>query len=67
MLPRDSGIAYARFGLPAGNAIAGLAVLMCVVLVTQVDHSQFLIVASTIPLGFLNWVAVPNRKTTSPA
>lgn len=51
----------ARFRLPAGNLLAGLAVLICVVLLTQVDFGQSLIVAATIALGLLNWFVV--RKT----
>ncbi len=53
----------ARFRLPAGNFFAGIAVLMCAVLVTQVDRSQSLIVAATIALGLVNWLAVRNRNT----
>jgi len=55
----------AGFRLPAGNLFAGLAVLMCAALVTRVDIGQSLIVAATIALGFLNWLAVRNRKTNS--
>jgi APA family basic amino acid/polyamine antiporter len=51
------------FRLPAGNLFAGLGVLMCAVLATQVDRSQSLIVAATIAVGFLNWLAVRNRNT----
>jgi basic amino acid/polyamine antiporter, APA family len=52
----------ARFHMPAGTFFAGLAVLMCMVLVTQVDRSQSLIVAATIALGVLNWLVVRNRN-----
>lgn len=52
----------ASFRLPAGNLVAGIAVLMCVALATQVDRSQSLIVAATIAVGFLNWLAVRNRN-----
>jgi len=55
----------ARFRLPAGNLFAGIAVVLCAVLVTQVDRSQSLIVAATIALGLVNWFAVRNRNTTS--
>ena len=51
----------ASFRLPAGNLFAGLAVLMCAALVTRVDFGQSLIVAATIALGILNWLAVRNR------
>lgn len=49
------------FHLPAGSLLAGLAVLMCAALLTQVDRSQSLIVAATITVGILNWLAVRNR------
>jgi len=51
-----------RFRLPAGNLIAVLAVLICAVLLTQVDFGQSLIVAATIALGFVNWLAVRTAK-----
>jgi APA family basic amino acid/polyamine antiporter len=51
----------ARFRLPAGNIFAGVAVLMCAVLVTQVDRSQSLIVAATITLAFVNWGLVARK------
>jgi len=54
----------ARFRLPAGNLLAGLAVLICAVLLTQVDFGQSLIVAATIALGLLNWLAVRTSKAT---
>jgi amino acid transporter len=53
----------AGFHLPAGNLFAGLAVLMCGALVTRVDFGQSLIVAATIGLALLNWLAVRNRKS----
>jgi basic amino acid/polyamine antiporter, APA family len=52
----------AGFRLPAGNLLAVLGVLMCAALATQVDRSQSLIVAATIAVGFLNWLAVRNRN-----
>jgi APA family basic amino acid/polyamine antiporter len=55
-----------RFRLPAGNLFAGIAVLMCAALVTQVDRSQSLIVAATIALGLLNWLVVRTRNTAGP-
>jgi basic amino acid/polyamine antiporter, APA family len=51
----------ARFHLPAGNFFAGLAVLLCAALITQVDRSQSLIVAATIALALMNWLAVRKR------
>lgn len=55
----------AGFNLPLGHLFAGVAVLMCAVLVTQVDFGQSLIVAGTILLGLLNWILVRNRKIAS--
>jgi amino acid transporter len=55
----------AGFRLPAGNLLAGLAVLLCVALLTQVDRSQSMIVAATMAVGFLNWLAVRQRNTNS--
>jgi APA family basic amino acid/polyamine antiporter len=51
--PGDAG-----FRLPAGNVFAGLAVLMCAALVTQVNFGQSLIVAATIAIALLNWAVV---------
>ena len=51
----------ARFHLPAGNLFAGLAVLMCAVLVTRVDFGQSLILLATIAVGLLNWMLVRNH------
>ena len=52
----------ARFHLPAGNLFAGLAVVMCAILVTRVDFGQSLIVAATIALALLNWAVVARRS-----
>ncbi len=45
----------ARFRLPAGSLFAVLAVLMCVILLTQIDRSKSLIVFGTIALALVNW------------
>ena len=58
----DESIRPARcFRLPAGNFFAGLAVVMCVALVTRVDFGQSLILLATVAVGFLNWMLVRNR------
>ena len=57
----------ARLRLPAGNVFAGLAVLMCAVLVTRVDFGQSMIVAATIALGLVNWLAVRSRDPITSA
>jgi amino acid transporter len=46
----------AFFRLPAGNLFAGLGVLICCVLLTQVDRSKSLILVATIALAAVNWV-----------
>jgi basic amino acid/polyamine antiporter, APA family len=55
----------ARFRLPAGNFFAGLAVLMCAILVTQVDFGQSLILIATTALALLNWLIVHRRPKRS--
>ena len=51
------------FHMPAGTLFAGLGTLMCVALVTRVDFGQSLILLVTIAIGWLNWLAVRNRKS----
>jgi basic amino acid/polyamine antiporter, APA family len=53
----------AMFRLPAGNILAALGVILCVILVTRVDFGQSLILIATAVLAFGNWAAVRNRKT----
>jgi basic amino acid/polyamine antiporter, APA family len=55
----------ARFKLPAGNFFAGLAILMCVALVTRVNFSNSLILIATIVLAFVNWAVVAGRNTAN--
>ena len=52
-----------KLGLGFGMSVLSLF-LMCAALATQVDRSQSLIVAATIAVGFLNWLAVRNRNTS---
>jgi APA family basic amino acid/polyamine antiporter len=52
----------AMFRLPAGNFLAVLGVLICVVLVTRVDFGQSLILVATIALAFVNWAVVTRRN-----
>jgi APA family basic amino acid/polyamine antiporter len=54
---------HAQFRLPAGNLLAGIAVIICAALVTRVDFGQSLILLATIAVGLLNWLVVRNRKT----
>ena len=55
--------AAALFRLPAGNVLAVFGVLICVVLVTRVDHSQSHILIATVLLGLLNWLIVRDRTS----
>lgn len=57
--------ADARFHLPFGNILAGIAVLMCAALLTQVDRSQSLIVAATIAVALVNWALVARNHPAS--
>lgn len=55
----------ALFRLPGGPLFAIAGVLICAVLLTQVDLSKSLILIATVLIAFLNWLCV--RKTASPA
>ena len=59
---RRKRVGDAGFRLPAGNFLAGIAVVMCAILVTRVDFGQSLIVLATIALGLLNWALVTRRR-----
>lgn len=51
----------ALFRLPAGNLFAALGVIVCLVLLTQVDLSKSLILIATIVLALVNWLWVRRR------
>src|SRR2546423_180983 len=53
--------ASAMFKLPAGNFFAVLGMMLCVILVTQVDFGQSLILVVTIALALVNWAVVAGR------
>jgi amino acid transporter len=53
--------ANAMFHLPAGNFLAALGVILCLILVTRVDFGQSLILVATIALAFANWAVVALR------
>jgi basic amino acid/polyamine antiporter, APA family len=48
----------AMFTLPAGNMLAVVGVVLCLILVTRVDFGQSLILAGTIALACVNWIVV---------
>jgi amino acid transporter len=54
--------ASAMFHLPAGDFLAVLGVVLCVILVTRVDFGQSLILAATTALAFVNWAVVAHRS-----
>jgi amino acid transporter len=56
-----------RLRLPAGDLLAGIAVLMCAALVTRVDFGQSLILLATMAVGLLNWMFVRNRRPVEQA
>ncbi|MFZ0760562.1 MAG: amino acid permease, partial [Candidatus Sulfotelmatobacter sp.] len=57
--------ATAMFRLPAGNFLAVLGVILCVILITRVDFDQSLILVATIALAFVNWTVVVRRSHAS--
>jgi amino acid transporter len=58
---RRKRVGDAGFRLPAGNLLAGLAIIMCLALVTRVDFGQSLILLGTTALGLMNWALVTRR------
>jgi basic amino acid/polyamine antiporter, APA family len=57
----------AHFHLRAGRSLAMLGILICAVLLTAVDFSKAAILAATIALASLNWLAVRSRAAADPA
>lgn len=66
MRRKEPAGAEALFRVPAGNVLALLALILCGVLVMQVDFGQSLILVATIGLAFLNWIIVA-RNPAHPA
>ena len=56
--------ANAMFQLPAGNFLAVLGVILCLILVTRVDFGQSLILVATIVLALVNWAVVARKPST---
>lgn len=52
--------------LPAGPLLSALGVMICLVLVTQVDLSKSLILVATIVIAFLNWLWVRRGPAGQP-
>jgi basic amino acid/polyamine antiporter, APA family len=57
----------AMFKLPAGNFVAALGVILCIILVTRVDFGQSMIVIATILFALVNWAMVRKRKEIASA
>jgi basic amino acid/polyamine antiporter, APA family len=55
----------AAFRLPGGTIFALTGVAICIVLVTQVDFGQFLILLATAAIALLNWAVVSRKSATS--
>ena len=49
--------------VPGGAALPVLGVAICALLLTRVDFTKSLILAATIVIAFLNWIAVRNRSS----
>jgi amino acid transporter len=56
--------AEAMFQLPAGNLLAAIGVMLCLILVTRVDFGQTLILIVTVMLAFVNWTIVARVSPT---
>ena len=54
----------ALFRLPAGILFAVLGVLICIVLMSQIDRSGSLIVLATVVVAFINWLWVRRRPAS---
>jgi basic amino acid/polyamine antiporter, APA family len=58
----------ALFRLPGGPVLAILGVLICVVLLSEVDRSQSQILIATVAVSFINWLVVRGRpRSQAPA
>lgn len=55
--------ATAMFTLPAGDLLAVVGVILCVILATRVDFGQSVILFATIILALVNWAVVARRPS----
>jgi hypothetical protein len=55
----------AVFRLPGGPIFAVTGVLICAVLLTQVDLSKSLILIATVVIAFLNWLSVRKKPVAA--
>ena len=56
----------ATFRVPGGPTLPILGVVICALLLTRVDFTKSLILAATIAIACLNWLAVRNRSPLRP-
>jgi amino acid transporter len=56
----------ATFRVPGGPTLPILGVVICALLLTRVDFTKSLILAATIAIASLNWLAVRNRSPLRP-
>lgn len=59
---RQKQLGTGMFRLPGGLIFSILGVAMCVVLLTQVDLSESLILVATVVVAFLNWLWVRRKR-----
>ena len=53
------------FHLPGGLVVAVMGIAFVLLLVSRMDHTEFIVLAITAALSFLNWLAV-RGNTPSP-
>jgi len=58
---RRKNIRQPRFRLPAGDLLAAIVVL-CGILLTQIDKGEVLVVLATLTIGSVNWLIVNHRS-----
>ena len=52
----------AQFQIPLPYLFAGLALLFCLVLITQMGRGEFYVVAATCGLALMNWIFVRRKQ-----
>jgi amino acid transporter len=52
----------AMFRLPGGTLFAALGIAICLVLISQVDFGQSMILIATIAIALMNWAVVARGK-----
>jgi amino acid transporter len=57
----------AAFRLPGGSILAIGGVVICLVLLSQVDFGQSLILVATVAIGLMNWLIVRKKVENGPS